>query len=450
MRKKQTRWLYVTLAITIILSASILLINNNQFQLLLAQNNNSRSGSNNTTLVKAATTIKNPYSVNNTISKGLATMKPTPALTSPDATNILQSFLNPKTMLGTAINQIRNSTVRNDNSSNNKTSAAGNAIIFVRNPGILVLSHQIIPPHDFVPVYDAMPYEIMNGQVYAKLPCDSNSKPSLQILAGQLSRLKAAQLKIITALSQPGYICMYDANLTSTTNATGKLPKVDNIVTSGGVGPGVRAGNFTITYIELFNPTDYRVVLPSTASLSISVNQIRLEELHHTNGSIRLNQTTPPPTVNQTTPPPTVNQTTPPPTVNQTTPHQQQQTTPPPTVNQTTPPPTVNQTTPPPTVNQTTIKNTPNQLTRIGVSPSIAFVYNAWNPYLKQKTYLPIAPLLNETILSNSQKLIHAIWQSSKVEQSDLAELKEYSIVTSKNSGNAPMLLHLCGGAPIP
>ena len=151
---------------------------------------------------------------------------------------------------------------------------------------------------------------------------------------------------------------MYDANLTSTINATGKLPKVDNIVTSGGVGPGVREGNFTITYIELFNPTNYRVVLPSTASLSISVNQIRLGELQHTNGSIQLNQTTPPPTVNQTTPPPTVNQTT-----------------------------------PPPTVNQTTIKNTPNQLTRIGVSPSIAFVYNAWNPYLKQKTYLPIAPL---------------------------------------------------------
>jgi hypothetical protein len=403
MRKKQTRWLYVTLAITIILSASILFINHNQFQILLAQNNNSGSGNNNTSLVKAATTIKKPYIVNSTIGNGQATMKPTPALTSPDATNILQSFLNPKNLLGTAMDQIRNSTVRNDNS-NNKTSVPGNAIIFVRNPGILVLSHQIIPPHDFIPVYYAMPYEIMNGQVYAKLPCDSNSKPSLQILAGQLSRLKPAQLKLITALSQPGYICMYDANLTSTINTTGKLPKVDNIVTSGGVGPGVREGNFTITYIELFNPTDYRVVLPSTASLSISVNQIRLEELQHTNGSIRLNQTTPP-TVNQTTPP---------------------------------------------TVNQTTIKNTPNQLTRIGVSPSIAFVYNAWNPYLKQKTYLPIAPLLNETILSNSQCAIHAVWQSSKEEQSDLAELKEYSIVTSKNSGSAPMLLHLCGGAPIP
>jgi hypothetical protein len=414
MRKNQTRWLYVTLAITIILSASILFINHNQFQILLAQNKNSGSGNNNTSLVKAATTIKNPYIVNSTIGNGQATMKPTPALTSPDATNILQSFLNPKNLLGTAMDQIRNSTVRNDNS-NNKTSVPRNAIIFVRNPGILVLSHQIIPPHDFIPVYYAMPYEIMNGQVYVKLPCDSNSKPSLQILAGQLSRLKPAQLNLITALSQPGSICMYDANLTSTINATGKLPKVDNIVTSGGVGPGVREGNFTITYIELFNPTNYRVVLPSTASLSISVNQIRLGELQHTNGSNQLNQTTPPPTVNQTTPPPTVNQTT-----------------------------------PPPTVNQTTIKNTPNQLTRIGVSPSIAFVYNAWNPYLKQKTYLPIAPLLNETILSNSQCTIHAVWQSSKEEQSDLAELKEYSILTSKNSGNAPMLLHLCGGAPIP
>jgi hypothetical protein len=423
MRKNQTRWLYVTLAITIILSASILFINHNQFQILLAQNNNSGSSNNNTSLVKAATTIKNPYIVNSTIGNGQATMKPSPALTSPDATNILQSFLNPKNLLGTAMDQIRNSTIRNDNS-NNKTSVPGNAIIFVRNPGILVLSHQIIPPHDFIPVYYAMPWEIMSGQVYAKLPCDSNSKPSLQILAGQLSRLEPAQLKLITALSQPGSICMYDANLTSTINTTGKLPKVNNIVTSGGVGPGVREGNFTITYIELFNPTNYRVVLPSTASLSISVNQVRLEELHHTKGSIQLNQTTPTPTVNQTTPTPTVNQTT--------------------------PTPTVNQTTPTPTVNQTTIKNTPNQLTRIGVSPSIAFVYNAWNPFLKQKTYLPIAPLLNETILSNSQCAIHAVWQSSKEEQSDLAELKEYSIVTSKNSGNAPMPLHLCGGAPIP
>jgi hypothetical protein len=408
MRKKLTRWLYVTFAIASIILVSLLFLNNNQVQNLLAQNNNSRTSSSNTTIVKAATTTKNPYNMNSTIGKGVVTMKTTPALTSSNPANILESFMSPKALLASTIDQIRNSTSRHDHS-NNETSAARNATILVKNPGILLLSHQIIPPKDFIPVYDAMPYKIMNGQVYAKLPCDSNSKPSLQILAGQLSELKVAQLKLITAVSKPGYMCMYYANLTSTnndtvvsTNATSNVPNVDNIVTSGGVGGGLRKGNLTITYVELFNPTDYRVVLPSTASLSISVNQVMPLELHHTNGTTGLNQTTP--TINQTTP----------------------------------------------TINQTTIKNAPNQLTRTGISPATAFVYNAWNPYLKQKTYLPIAPLVNETILSNSKCAIHAIWQSPKEEQSDLAELKEYLIVTNNNGDNAPMHLYMCGGAPIP
>jgi hypothetical protein len=408
MRKKLTRWLYVTFAIASIILVSLLFLNNNQVQNLLAQNNNSRTSSSNTTIVKAATTTKNPYNMNSTIGKGVVTMKTTPALTSSNPANILESFMSPKALLASTIDQIRNSTSRHDHS-NNETSAARNATILLKNPGILLLSHQIIPPKDFIPVYDAMPYKIMNGQVYAKLPCDSNSKPSLQILAGQLSELKVAQLKLITAVSKPGYMCMYYANLTSTnndtvvsTNATSNVPNVDNIVTSGGVGGGLRKGNLTITYVELFNPTDYRVVLPSTASLSISVNQVMPLELHHTNGTTGLNQTTP--TINQTTP----------------------------------------------TINQTTIKNAPNQLTRTGISPATAFVYNAWNPYLKQKTYLPIAPLVNETILSNSKCAIHAIWQSPKEEQSDLAELKEYLIVTNNNGDNAPMHLYMCGGAPIP
>ncbi|HMH09659.1 MAG TPA: hypothetical protein VK553_03045 [Candidatus Nitrosopolaris rasttigaisensis] len=408
MRKKLTRWLYVTFAIASIILVSLLFLNNNQVQNLLAQNNNSRTSSSNTTIVKAATTTKNPYNMNSTIGKGVVTMKTTPALTSSNPANILESFMSPKALLASTIDQIRNSTSRHDHS-NNETSAARNATILVKNPGILLLFHQIIPPKDFIPVYDAMPYKIMNGQVYAKLPCDSNSKPSLQILAGQLSELKVAQLKLITAVSKPGYMCMYYANLTSTnndtvvsTNAISNVPNVDNIVTSGGVGGGLRKGNLTITYVELFNPTDYRVVLPSTASLSISVNQVMPLELHHTNGTTGLNQTTP--TINQTTP----------------------------------------------TINQTTIKNAPNQLTRTGISPATAFVYNAWNPYLKQKTYLPIAPLVNETILSNSKCAIHAIWQSPKEEQSDLAELKEYLIVTNNNGDNAPMHLYMCGGAPIP
>ena len=420
MRKKQTR--SVIFAIISILLASILFLNNYHFQILVAENN---ASSNNTT-----------------VSKTEPTTKTTRELTSNPA-NILESFMSPKALLASTIDQIRNSTARNDNS-NNETSVARNVTIFVQNPGIILLSHQIIPPKDFIPVYDAMPYEIINGQVSAKLPCDSNSKPSLQILAGQFPELEPAELKLITTLSQPGYMCMYYANLGSTnnntavtTNATSNVHKVDSTVRSG-----------VVTYIELFNPTEYRVVLPSTASLSVSVNQIiPLEVRHHTNQNTGLNQTAPTlnqtaPTLNQTAP--TLNQTAP--TLNQTAPTLNQTA---PTLNQTAP--TLNQTAP--TLNQTaptTIENTPNQLTRLGISPTIAFVYNAWNSYLKQKTYLPIMPLVNETILSNSKCTLHALWQSSKEEQSDLAELKEYSIITNKNGGNPPMFLHLCGGAPIP
>jgi hypothetical protein len=410
MSKMQTRNLIF--AIISILLVHILFLNNGHFERLLAENNAS--------------------SINSTIGKFETTTKPSPGLTSNPA-NILESFMSPKALLASTIDQIRNSTQRNDNS-NNETSLR-NQTIFVQNPGVLLLSHQIIPPKDFIPVYDAMPYEISSAQVSVKLPCDSNSKPSLQILVGQFSELEPAKLRLIPTLSQPGYMCMYYANLGSMNNNTlvstaDNIHKVDGTRKSG-----------VVTYIELFNPTEHRIILPSTASISVSVNQIKpLEKRNQNNG---VNQTTP--TLNQTTP--TLNQTTP--TLNQKILSLNQkilslnQTTP--TLNQTTP--TLNQTTP--TLNQTT-PTTSNQLSRLGISPTIAFVFNAWNPFLKQKTYLPITPLVNETILSNSKCPLHAIWHSSKEEQSDLTELKEYSIINNKTNGNPPMFLHLCGGAPIP
>jgi len=417
MSKKQTRNLIF--AIISILLVYILYLNNGHFERLLAENNAS--------------------SINSTIGKFETTTKPSLGLTSNPA-NILESFMSPKALLASTIDQIRNSTQRNDNS-NNETSLR-NQTIFVQNPGVLLLSHQIIPPKDFIPVYDAMPYEISNGQVSVKLPCDSNSKPSLQLLVGQFSELEPAKLRLIPTLSQPGYMCMYYANLGSMNNNTlvstaDNIHKVDGTRKSG-----------VVTYIELFNPTEHRIILPSTASISVSVNQIKPLEKRNQNTGVT--QTTP--TLNQTTP--TLNQTTP--TLNQTTPTLNQTT---PTLNQTTPTLnqkilslnqkilSLNQTTP--TLNQTT-PTTSNQLSRLGISPTIAFVFNAWNPFLKQKTYLPIMPLVNETILSNSKCTLHAIWHSSKEEQSDLTELKEYSIINNKTNGNPPMFLHLCGGAPIP
>jgi hypothetical protein len=142
----------------------------------------------------------------------------------------------------------------------------------------MLLSHQIIPPKDFILIYDATRYKIVNGQILAKLPCDSNSKSPLQILIGRLSELKPAQLQLIAGLSRPGYTCMYYVHLTSDKTAaaitdapTGEA-KMRRIIKTG---VGLREDNLTITNIELLNPTSYSMILPNTASLAISVKEIK-------------------------------------------------------------------------------------------------------------------------------------------------------------------------------
>ncbi|MGB8935587.1 MAG: hypothetical protein WCC17_10840 [Candidatus Nitrosopolaris sp.] len=296
MRKQQ----YVTISILSILLASIFLIDNSQYIKALVQNNNSNSNDAIDTRVAIPTRIASQNSqtssgfqslspqmstqtspsMNNTIGGRAATMNPTPEITPSNLTTTLDSIMNPKALLASAIDQIRNSTSKII-SNNNQTAAT----VFVRNQGTILLSHQIIPPKDFILIYDAIRYKIVNGQIFAKLPCDSNSKSPLQILIGRLSELKPAQLQLITGLSKPGYTCMYYVHLTSEnnttaaiTNATSKEAKMHSIMKPE---VGLGEDNLTITNIELLNPTDYSLILPNTASLAISVNQIKpLEELH--------------------------------------------------------------------------------------------------------------------------------------------------------------------------
>src|SRR5437879_9329369 len=120
MTKEQTKRPYVTFAITSTLLTLfilfILFINNNQFQILSAQNNDSTTNNNNSTISKGATAAKNPSSVNST-DNGVSAMRPTPALTQSNPSNVIESFMSPKALLASTIDQIRNSTVRNDNSS---------------------------------------------------------------------------------------------------------------------------------------------------------------------------------------------------------------------------------------------------------------------------------------------------------------------------------------------
>ena len=200
---------------------------------------------------------------------------------SQNAESLVRSIMDPSSLMSSVINEtggksnqpshasVKNST-GNDNDNNSKTTTqsssdqlspvnklqrtTGNTV--TRNVDTLMLAHQIIPPRDFLHLYGTDPYTIISGHISAKIPCDANSSSSLQLLVGHLPQLKPLQLDPIKELSKPGYLCMYEANVGSpvSSNAT----SIDT------------AKN---TDLILVNPTDYRIVLPNTSTVVISVEQ---------------------------------------------------------------------------------------------------------------------------------------------------------------------------------
>lgn len=71
----------------------------------------------------------------------------------PNPTNtvesVIGSFLNPKVLLSSAIDQIRNSTASSVSSNDSNR----NSTIVVGDYDTVLLSHQIIPPKDFIPLF---------------------------------------------------------------------------------------------------------------------------------------------------------------------------------------------------------------------------------------------------------------------------------------------------------
>jgi len=132
----------------------------------------------------------------------------------PNPTNtvesVIGSFLNPKVLLSSDIDQIRNSTASSVSSNDSNR----NSKIVVGGYDTVLLSHQIIPPKNFIPLFDAPPYNVMEGHVSAKLPCNANSTSPLKIFiakirVGQTLELKPVQLQLVRDLSKPGYTRVY-------------------------------------------------------------------------------------------------------------------------------------------------------------------------------------------------------------------------------------------------
>jgi hypothetical protein len=119
----------------------------------------------------------------------------------------------------------------------------------VRDSTALLLSGEIIPGESFIHLYDTTPYQILNGHIAAKIPCDDDSDSALDILTGSAPEFQPAELELIQNLSTPGELCLYHAD----------LPQQGVNVT---------------TDIAIQNPGEEAVEFPDTSTVVIGVNEI--------------------------------------------------------------------------------------------------------------------------------------------------------------------------------
>lgn len=190
--------------------------------------------------------------------------------------SLIGSFLDPKVLLASAIDQIRNSTANSVSSNQSKTNSTA---MIMGNYEMVLLARQIIPPKDFIPLFDDPSYNVIEGQVTTKLPCNSNSISPLKIFiakisVGQTPVLRLVQLQLDSGLSKPGYMCVYHVNLPymTSTNTTGASHGVNGNNTTTAIS-GAK-NNLTIGDIALLNPTDHAIMLPDTSSIAIGFNEI--------------------------------------------------------------------------------------------------------------------------------------------------------------------------------
>ena len=157
--------------------------------------------------------------------------------------------------------QLEQTQLQMDQISNQDPFQAGiaNDITVVRDSETILLKGQTIPAHDFIHLYDASPYKIVNGHLATKIPCNASFQPKVNILVGQAPKVQVIQLHLLEEMSTAGKMCIYHADLEPTSRVAH-------------TGPEVTIG--TITDIAIQNPTNKTIKFPPTSTMVIGVNEI--------------------------------------------------------------------------------------------------------------------------------------------------------------------------------
>ena len=124
----------------------------------------------------------------------------------------------------------------------------------VRDSVTVLLQDMIIPATDFIHLYDSTPYQIMNGHIALKAPCEDDSTTPIAVLIGSAPNMTAATLENIPPLSTPGEQCLYHVDL-------------------------IPGGNVTkLTDVAISNTGEEDIEFPPTATVVIGINEVKKGE----------------------------------------------------------------------------------------------------------------------------------------------------------------------------
>jgi hypothetical protein len=137
---------------------------------------------------------------------------------------------------------------------------ATNQTTVTRDTVTILLEGKSIPGMGFLHLYDSTPYKIGNGHIALHVPCDSSSRPIVNVLVGQAPDVKPVEPELVKELSQPGNMCIYHVDIGSDTRS-----------------------NATQTDIAIQNPSNQTITFPASSGITIGVNEIKPigERTHH-------------------------------------------------------------------------------------------------------------------------------------------------------------------------
>jgi hypothetical protein len=157
---------------------------------------------------------------------------------SPDKNNLTISYNNN--------NLTNDNNITSNNSSNNNIENMQSMTIL---PYPMTISSK-----DYIPLYSSMPLKILNGNILAKLPCNSTD-PLLQIVGTSAdNNVFPIQMNLVSNFSKLGSMCMYQSLIPN---------DLSNLLYS-----------YAITNIYLYNPLDFSLEVPTTTSIFIGIHKL--------------------------------------------------------------------------------------------------------------------------------------------------------------------------------